>query len=127
MNIVKSDEVSEYEGPGQPARRIRLLATPESIGTRGVSMGMSIYGLGMSAPWHSHQGEELIFILHGKGKFRTRTQEVEVTAGTVVYFPPGDEHQLENSGSQSLEFIFVYAPPGQELRPIQEKWVLHKQ
>mgnify|MGYP001039314076 CR=1 FL=1 len=126
MKVVKFDEVTEYEGPTQPARRIRILATPESVGTKNISAGISIYGLGMSAPWHTHEGEEMIFVIHGKGKFRTKTQETEAITGTVIYFPPGEEHQLENTGSQSLEFIFVYAPPGRETLPIQEKWIPHR-
>jgi len=84
----------------------------------------------MSAPWHTHKGEELIFVVHGKGKFRSKMKggeikEVEATTGTILLFLPGNEHNMENIGSQTLEFIFVYSPPGDE-SPIQENWIPHK-
>ncbi|MHA1711880.1 MAG: cupin domain-containing protein [Candidatus Freyarchaeota archaeon] len=92
------------------------------MGRKDVVLGMSIYGPGMEAPFHSHKGSETMFIVHGKGQFGTREKVVEVGPGDVLYFAPGEEHFLKNTGSQTLEFLFIYSQPGDE-KPIKEKWV----
>jgi putative monooxygenase len=125
MKVVRYDETPVWNAPGQETRRVKLYATPEDFGTKGLTVGMSIYGPGMAAPWHKHDGEETMFILHGKGRFATRSESVEVSAGDLLYFPPGEEHMLECVGDTSLEFLFIYTPPGAE-KPIKETWVRRK-
>lgn len=124
MKIIKADEVLEYEPPGQPFRRVKLLATPETAGTS-VAVGMSIYGRGMFAPTHTHNGEEIIIVIHGRGIFKGKEGEVVATPGTILIFPPGEEHSLENRDSQTLEFIFIYSNP-EDIKPIKEKWIPHQ-
>lgn len=43
--------------------------------------------------WHSHEHGQLLFVTHGAGYVQVRDGEgSEVTAGDVVWFPPGEEH-----------------------------------
>jgi quercetin dioxygenase-like cupin family protein len=122
MIIVRFDEPQEYHAPGQDTRRVRVFIDEEKTGKKDIVMGMSIYGPGMEAPFHKHEGSETMFIVHGKGLFGTREKIVEAGPGDVLYFPPGEEHFLKNIGSQTLEFVFVYSKPGDE-KPIKEKWI----
>jgi len=84
MKVVRYDETPVWNAPGQETRRVKLYATPEDLGTKGLTVGMSIYGPGMAAPWHKHDGEETMFILHGKGRFATRSG-VAVWAGISLF------------------------------------------
>ncbi|MFQ5711668.1 MAG: cupin domain-containing protein [Candidatus Geothermarchaeales archaeon] len=122
MIVVRFDEPQEYHAPGQETRRARVFIDEQKIGKKDVVMGMSIYGPGMAAPFHTHTGSETMFIVHGKGRFGTRDDSVEVSEGDVLYFPAGEEHFLENIGSRTLEFIFVYSHPG-DVGPLKEKWL----
>ncbi|MFQ6080301.1 MAG: cupin domain-containing protein [Candidatus Bathyarchaeia archaeon] len=122
MILVRFDEPQEYHAPGQETRRARVFIDEEKIGRKDVAVGMSIYGPGMAAPFHAHKGSETMFIVHGRGQFGTREEVVEVGPGDVLYFAPGEEHFLKNTGSQTLEFLFIYSQPGDE-KPIKEKWV----
>lgn len=122
MILVRFDEPQEYHAPGQETRRARVFIDEERVGRKDIVMGMSIYGPGMAAPLHVHNGSETIFIVHGRGQFGTREKVVEVGPGDVLYFMPGEEHFLKNIGSQTLEFVFIYSRPGDE-KPIKEKWV----
>ena len=123
MEVIKFDEAPEYHAPEQKARRARILASPiDGLKTENVAVGMAIYGTGVEAPWHAHEQEETIIVIHGKGKFSTRTEEVEATTGTVMYFQPCEEHKLRNNEGESLEFIFIYTPPGGE-SPLRENWM----
>jgi len=122
MKVIKFDEAPEYHAPGQEGRRARILASPkDGLKTENVTVGMAIYGTGVEAPWHVHEQEETIIVIHGKGKFSTRREEVEATTGTVMYFQPGEEHKLRNNEGESLEFIFIYTPPGGET-PLRGSW-----
>lgn len=122
MIVVRFDEPQEYHAPGQNIRRARIFVDEERIGTKDIDVGMSIYGPGMKAPFHVHPGSEIMFIVHGRGKFGTREKTVEVGPGDVLYFPPGEEHYLENDKSQTLEFLFIYPHAG-DAKVLKEKWV----
>lgn len=122
MILVRFNEPQEYHAPGQDIRRARVFIDEEKIGRKDIAVGMSIYGPGMDAPFHTHKGSETIIIVHGKGKFGTREKAVEAGPGDTLYFMPGEEHFLKNIGSQTLEFVFIYSQPGDE-KPIKEKWV----
>jgi mannose-6-phosphate isomerase-like protein (cupin superfamily) len=63
-----------------------------------------------------------MIIVHGKGRFGTKEKSVEVYPGDVLYFDPREEHYLENIGSQTLEFVWVYTKPGDE-EPIKKNWI----
>ena len=120
--VVRFDDPQEYHAPGQDTRRVRIFVDETVTGTKDVEIGMSIYGPGMKAPFHVHSGSETMFIVHGRGRFGTQEKAADVNPGDVLYFPPGEEHYLENIGSQTLEFVFVYSHAG-EVKGIKDKWV----
>jgi mannose-6-phosphate isomerase-like protein (cupin superfamily) len=122
MIVVRSDEPKEYHAPRQEIRRARIFIDEGKIGRKDILMGMSIYGPDMSAPFHTHEGSETMFIVHGRGEFGTRDEVVKVRSGDVLYFPPGEEHYLRNIGSQTLEFVFVYSNP-EDGKPLRENWI----
>jgi len=122
MKVVRASEVTEYQAPGQSMRRARILANPEIIGIQKVAVGSASYGPGMSAPFHKHAGEEIIVVVGGNGKFTSRKEEVEAATGDLIFFEPGEEHKLENTGSQTLRFIFIYTQPGDE-QNLKKNWI----
>ena len=122
MKVIRFDEPQEYHAPNQKMRRVRIFTDEEKIGRKDVLIGMSIYGPGMKASFHGHDGSETIFIIHGKGQFGTRDKVVEVGPGDAIYFKPGEEHILKNIGSQTLEFLFVYSNP-EDAKPLRENWI----
>jgi quercetin dioxygenase-like cupin family protein len=122
MILVRFNEIQEYHAPGQEFRRAKVYLDKEKNGPEDFAVGMSIYGSGMEAPFHTHNGSETMFIIHGRGQFGTRERVVEVGPGDVLHFAAGEEHFLKNIGSQTLEFLFIFFPPGAE-KQIKEKWV----
>jgi quercetin dioxygenase-like cupin family protein len=122
MIVVRSDDPQKYHSPGQTARQAKVFIDEEKIGRKDVVMGMSTYGAGTEAPFHTHSGSETMFVVRGNGQFGTKERVIEAGPGDVLYFPPGEEHFLKNSGSQKLEFVWVYSQPGDE-KPIKDKWV----
>lgn len=58
---------------------------------------------------HSHDWEHEVFVHAGEGGVLARGQWHPVKAGSVVFIPGGDEHQLRNEGRDV--FVFVCLVP----------------
>lgn len=55
---------------------------------------------GAVAPWHSHPGEELIYVPEGKLEFQLQgEQPVLLEAGNVLFIPAGKVHMARNPGT----------------------------
>lgn len=85
---------------------------PVLSGESGDKCNVSIYEIppGKSAwPYHYHyQSEEVFYIISGKGILRTPDGEVEITAGDILAFPPGEKgaHKITNtSDNEKLVYI----------------------
>lgn len=52
-----------------------------------------VFNPGARTNWHTHEHGQLLFITHGSGYVQVRDGEgAEITAGDVVWFPPGEVH-----------------------------------
>ncbi|MBV8571148.1 MAG: cupin domain-containing protein [Acidobacteriaceae bacterium] len=71
---------------------------------------------GQSVGWHSTgQNEESLVILAGKGEALIAGQpKREIAAKQVFYVPPATQHNIMNSGSQPLEYVYVVAPAAEK-------------
>jgi len=61
-------------------------------------------------PFHLHHtNEEMIYIFEGEGVLRIGKDEVRVSSGTFIAFPPGADHphQLINTSSRDLRYLCV--------------------
>lgn len=55
---------------------------------------------GAVAPWHSHPGEELIYVPTGSLEFQIRGQEpIILKAGDAYFIPAGAVHMARNRGT----------------------------
>lgn len=55
---------------------------------------------GAVAPWHSHPGEELIYVPEGKLEFQVEGEKpVTLGAGDVLFIPAGKVHMARNPGT----------------------------
>jgi len=60
---------------------------------------------GGHSPLHSHPWEHEIFILEGSGIVTGGSKETHFSKGDVIFLPPGEEHQLRNSGKDTVRFL----------------------
>lgn len=66
----------------------------------------------VGAPFHSHAAQwEMFVILRGRGTVRAGTETGPVQAGDVVLHPPGETHQLTNTGADELLFLIIADNP----------------
>ena len=67
---------------------------------------------GESVGWHStSQNEEALVILHGRGAANIEGQpDVPLEEKMLAYIPPGTRHNVTNTGTDLLEYVWVVAP-----------------
>ena len=60
---------------------------------------------------HYHpKTEEIYYILEGEGRMRVGGAERDVRVGDAIAIPPGQNHQITNTGSVELKFLCCCAP-----------------
>ncbi len=74
--------------------------------------GMVTVAPGASCGRHSTEGyEELLIILEGEGEVELEGHgRLTLTAPCVAYIPPQTPHDVFNTGSAPLKYIYVVAP-----------------
>ncbi len=76
-------------------------------------------------PFHSHSSQwELFVITRGHGTVRFGGMQREIDAGEAVMHPPGEAHQLTNTGDTALEYFLIADNPPVDVwhYPDSNKW-----
>jgi len=86
-----------------------LAGPPATVGLRS---GYVVLAPGASVGRHStERNEELIVVLSGVGELRLTGQSaLALREGTVAYNPPHTEHDVLNTGTAPLRYLYVVAP-----------------
>lgn len=63
-----------------------------------------------TTPHYHPNTEEIYYILTGRGRMRIGTETADVVPGDAIAIPPGQTHQIKNTGSEALVFLCCCAP-----------------
>jgi quercetin dioxygenase-like cupin family protein len=92
---------------------VRVLGGPPT--THSMRSGCMVLDPGKSVGKHSTGGyEEVVVVFEGRGKMTiTGGPELILGRGSVAYCPPQTEHNVTNTGSRRLRYLYVVAvvPP----------------
>jgi quercetin dioxygenase-like cupin family protein len=92
-------------------RSFRVLVSPE-VGCRQMTQFTGVIPTGR-APLHAHPHEEAVYILAGSGRLWIEDRPVgDLRPGSVVFFPIGVRHTLENSGREDMKVLGAFSPAG---------------
>lgn len=70
---------------------------------------------GGNTPKHAHDWEHEMFIHAGEGEIYAKGQWNKVKAGTVVFIPGNEEHQIRNAGKELLAVVCLVPSKAPEL------------
>ncbi len=103
--IIELNDKAEYQ-------RI-LEGQPQTLGMRS---GRVYIHPGRSCGWHSTKNhEELLVFLSGRGLLLIGERgSYEVGEGKVCYIPPYTNHDVKNTGTEPLIYIYCVAPTSDE-------------
>ncbi len=59
---------------------------------------------------HSHEPEQMYYILEGSGVMTVDNEQKDVEAGDCVFFPSFSKHGLENTGQTTLRYLSAASP-----------------
>ena len=74
-------------------------------GAKNFCMRIFEVAAGGSSPKHAHGYEHEVFVHAGKGAVYSKGDWVPLKAGTVVFIPPDEEHQIKNVGEEPFVFV----------------------
>lgn len=81
-------------------------------------------------PLHEHTAQwEAYYILSGSGKVRTSQGKESIKTGDYLVFPPGEAHQILNTGSEDLTYMVIADQPLADVihYPDSGKWFVKPQ
>ena len=106
-----SRKVTVIELNDRPEYQRLLEGQPQTCGMRS---GRVFLSAGQACGWHSTKNcEELLVFLKGQGELQTSQDKAfAVGAGKTVYIPPETLHDVMNSGTEPLVYIYCVAPAG---------------
>ncbi len=106
-NLEKTAEIDitpdNLKGKGRATVRW-LLGEPE--GAPNFEMRYFSLSGDISTEWHNHEWEHQVFVIKGKGKFRSAEKEIDLEPGSAVLVAPGEQHHFICPGG-SFDFICV--------------------
>jgi mannose-6-phosphate isomerase-like protein (cupin superfamily) len=84
--------------------------------TTGMRSGFVRLKPGATVGWHTTgKNEESLVILHGQGEALIDGQQKQpFVAPAFVYIPPATRHNVANTGTEPLEYVYVVAPAKQQ-------------
>ena len=97
-------------------REVGVLLSPLlQEGMEDVAVGYTEIPTGGQGSSHHHpDAAEIWLFFQGVGRATIGDQQVATHPGTVIYTPPGTNHQFENTGDESVKLYFMYVPSGAE-------------
>ena len=91
---------------------IRELMHPNTHGNKSQSLAEAIVLPGETTFKHYHvTSEEIYHVTEGEGIIWRGNEEIKVTKGDTVFFPPGVHHYAINTGSGKLRILCFMTPP----------------
>jgi quercetin dioxygenase-like cupin family protein len=116
---VRGETAEPPVGAWVNGRIVAVLGSPEAETTTRMAFGMSALPKGVSTPWHTHEAEELAYIVSGRGVIAIGSESVDVGPGDAVITPSDAPHQT-TATDEDLVVFWMYAPPGSEVRWLSE-------
>jgi mannose-6-phosphate isomerase-like protein (cupin superfamily) len=91
-------------------REFRYLVN-EDLGCRDVTQFVGTIPPGR-APMHSHDYDEVVYVLEGDGMLHIGGRSTPIGAGSCIHLPPHELHCLENVGARPMRVLGVFHPSG---------------
>ena len=109
MDIKNLNEVPAFIT--KDGSEIRELLAHRNSAIRNQCLAEARVPVGGSTQEHHHpKAEEIYYITQGRGRIRIEGEVRELKAGDAVAIPPGQRHQLWNTGGETLRLLCCCSP-----------------
>jgi len=91
MKLIRKEQADVREGTTFTGdTTLAEMLIPQQEG--GVKITIVRFEGGAVTHWHTHPGEQVLYVLEGECRVATETEEVVAYAGDVVHTPPNEKH-----------------------------------
>ncbi len=105
------------------ARFMKVIMSPEVNGYNEATVLFAYIPPGSSTGRHTHPGDEIIYVVGGRGEGYVADEVTKIAADSVILAPKGVEHECRNtSETETLKLFCVFIPP-LEPSPLLEKLI----
>jgi mannose-6-phosphate isomerase-like protein (cupin superfamily) len=109
MDIQNRDRVSSFTT--KDGSEIRELLAHRNSCIRNQSLAEARLPVGARTTLHYHpQAEEIYYVLRGTAQMLLGEESTSVGVGDAIAIPPGQPHQIHNTGNETLVFLCCCAP-----------------
>jgi quercetin dioxygenase-like cupin family protein len=106
MKVVRGGGIQEKI---EKSATVRVLATPVD-GMAGLSIAEVDLQPGGTTGEHSHDSEQLVYILDGEARFAGGGEEHHLARGDLIHIPAGFVHRHDNTGTAPLRQLAIFVP-----------------
>jgi quercetin dioxygenase-like cupin family protein len=108
MKIVRRDDPDLSEDRRRfTGENVSLVRKVNEQRVGGMRVAVVRFPRGTRTVWHFHHGEQLLYVLSGRGWFEAGTGKHEISAGDIVYVAPGEKHWHGATAVSDLEHLAI--------------------
>ncbi|MED0716877.1 cupin domain-containing protein [Aeribacillus composti] len=95
-------------------RKVFQLITPQTVGSKHIMAGITIFSPGEASSLHNHpESEEMDVVIKGSGEVVDGNgNRRPFKEGDYMFIPEGEYHQHVNTGNEPLWLLWCYSPQG---------------
>jgi mannose-6-phosphate isomerase-like protein (cupin superfamily) len=111
MKIVKSHHKPDITAADQTPIKELLSPLKDSVATH-YSVALARMPRGeKNLPHRLKTSSELFIVIEGRGVVHVEDEAAQISAGAIIYVPPGGLQWMENTGDSDLVFYCIVDPP----------------
>ena len=111
MRIVKLSDVKAEEATGKMFEgKVHRLPLIDGQIAKEIRVTMIAFNPGARNVFHTHTGEQVLYVTEGKGIVATENEEFIVTQGAAIYIPPGERHWHGATDDSSFSHLSILRP-----------------
>ena len=111
MSVFNVWETRGFTVPKPFERTLKVILSPETTGTKELTFLVSIIPADSTTGPHTHDANEIMYVASGRGKCITNDKGSAIQLDSVIFAPKNVEHEIENTGEETLKLICVFFPP----------------
>lgn len=91
MRLVRAKDVTPVSGSTFTGE-VALTRLLDQQTSSGMAVSLVRFADGARTNWHTHPGEQILYVIEGEGRAGTATEEHRLGPGDVVYAAPNERH-----------------------------------
>jgi quercetin dioxygenase-like cupin family protein len=110
VQSIESHPAKDVNMEGASGVRMRMLIGADD-GAKNFHMRLFEVQPGGHSPHHTHNYEHEVIILQGEATVKSEQGDRPAKEGDVVFVPPNEKHQFQNTGTGLLRFVCLIPAP----------------